>query len=809
MAGPSNNQQLSAFENIQVQRWPWSLERTEDLEHPYVTAGNRVYSVANQHGEFPEIGWRQPSEMSGVWDHPLKLLDGFWLGISFGPADLAGPGGKIHWLTQASRWRMTPGQVEIAYQHPKVEIIRREYGVDDYEGMLIHLELINRSRKPLPLTLHFLARTDLRLAWLGKDRLLWRDGRDEAVYLDELACVAAYNTANPAYVLFGAQRRPTAVAMGNELWATQKTEGEGISGRLSYQLNLPAGSAEEVMFLIAGSNRSSEAAVATYRHLQAHAGELCARQRQRYQQILERNALYSDDELMDTAFGWAKVLLQMLERNVPEIGQGLAAGLPDYPWWFGNDTAYAVLPLLASGQFELALHSLRTLARHSEAVNGDGAVVHEILTQGRVHHNGLLVETPLFLRACYYAFRWTGDRDFLREVYNFCKRGLLDVVLGKHDLDGSLCATGRGLVDTRELQHGTGMKTLDIASYTYEALLCLAELAEEAGDEAIVPDLREKARRLHAFVNSAWWMEEEGLYGDIYTSADTLAASHQRLRAERPLWTDDLAEMERTAALLTRFTEQYGPGEADLKRERPWLLKHMIAATPMETGLATPEHAEQALKRLESDEFNGPWGIYSNPGTLRYSMTLPNSLMAAAEAHYGRMDQALEYCYKIASTIGQRMPGAYSDLPPDGGCFIQAWSTYGIIWPVVRYFLGFQPDAAKRRARFVPQLPSSWHTARLHDVRVGSARMNLSVNSTEKELQLTLETSDPSYEITLGWVWLPGREPLSIMLNGTQVSSMKDALAGDSLRSSGRPGWRISQLPPTKGLHRYELRVIQ
>ncbi|MGH2481646.1 MAG: hypothetical protein ACRDHW_18495, partial [Ktedonobacteraceae bacterium] len=90
--------------------------------------------------------------MSGVWDHPIKLLDGFWLGITFGSFNPANPVGKVRWLTQASRWRMTPGQVELTYQLPKLEVIRHEYGVDDYEGLLIRLELTNRSRKPLPLT---------------------------------------------------------------------------------------------------------------------------------------------------------------------------------------------------------------------------------------------------------------------------------------------------------------------------------------------------------------------------------------------------------------------------------------------------------------------------------------------------------------------------------------------------------------------------------------------------------------------------------------------------------------------------------
>jgi glycogen debranching enzyme len=799
---------LFSSEQVKVQRWPWSLEHGDNLDQPYVTAGNRVYSVATQHGEFPEIGWRQPSEMSGVWDPPIKLLDGFWLGITFGQPELARPVGKIHWLTRASRWRMIPGQIEMTYQLPKLEVIRREYGVDDYEGLLIRLELRNGSRKPLPLTLHFLARTDLRLAWLGKERLIWRDGRDEAVYLDQLACIAAYNTINPAYVLFGAQRRPVSVTMGNELWATQQTEGQGISGRLSYGLNLPAGANEEIIFTIAGSTHSREDAVATFRHIQAETEALCERQQQRYGQLLTRCALHSGDELMDTAFGWAKVTLQMLERNVPGTGQGIAAGLPDHPWWIGNDTAYAALPLVASGQFDLALNSLRNLARYSETVNGDGAVVHEILTQGHVHDNGLLVEIPLFVRACYHAFRWTGDRDFLQEVYGFCKRGLLEVVLGKRDLEGNLCGTGRGLVETRELQSGAGMKTLDIAAYTYGALLHLAELAEEVGDGASVPALLEKAQLLCAFINTAWWIEEEGLYGDIYISADALSAAHRALRSEKRFWPGDLAELEHSDVLLDRFTRQHGSETAALRQERPWLLKHMIAATPIEVGLATPERAERVLKRLESDEFNGPWGIYLNPETQRVTMTLPNSLMAAAEAQYGRMDQALAYCHKIASTLAQRMPGTYSEVSPDEGCFIQAWSSYGLVWPVVHFFLGFRPDAANRRAHFIPHLPVSWQNACLQDVRVGSASFDLSATGTEQTFQVTLETNDPSYEVTLGCVYPVNRdrEPHSVTLNGTLVSFTLDSIDERSLKQRD-PVWCTIHIPSVSGLHRYQLLV--
>ncbi|MBT8184398.1 MAG: glycogen debranching protein, partial [Eudoraea sp.] len=49
----------------------------EYLDSPYVTAGNRLYMVGHQNGTFPEIGWHIKGEMGGIWDQPIKLMDGF------------------------------------------------------------------------------------------------------------------------------------------------------------------------------------------------------------------------------------------------------------------------------------------------------------------------------------------------------------------------------------------------------------------------------------------------------------------------------------------------------------------------------------------------------------------------------------------------------------------------------------------------------------------------------------------------------------------------------------------------------------
>ena len=799
--------QQQPFAGVTIQRWPWSIEHDHELENPYVTAGNRVYSVATQHGEFSAIGWRQPHEMSGVWDHPIKLLDGFWFGISYGPHTLIGQASKIHWLTNASRWRMTPGEVEMTYQLPGLDVVRQEYGVDDHEGILVRLRLVNRGQTALDLQLHFLAHTDLRAAWLGENRLTWRDGQDEAIYLDEQACIAAYNTVNPAYVLFGAGKRPAVVSIGTDLAVMKQTPGQGVSGHLRYSLHLPVTGSEEMHYIIAGSTRSSNDASATFKLLRDSFEELAQLQRQRYQHIIERCSLHGDDKLLETTFGWAKVNLQMLERVVPSIGQGISAGLPDFPWWFGKDTTFTALALVASGQFELALSSLRNLAHHSQIVNNNGSVVHEILTLGHIHDSGHLVEVPLFVRACYHVFLWTGDQQFLHDIYDFCVRGLMQYVLASSGPDDELVATGKGMIESRELQSGKGFKTLDIAAYTYQALLCLAELASAIGDDGRVPELRDNARRIREFVNTAWWLSDENLFGDIYASAQELTASHKALRAEGPLWPGDLKELEHTDAMLARFAEQHGHDEATQRQVRPWLLKHMIAAMPMETGLASPEHAAQAFARLESDEFTGPWGLYLNPERQPVTMTLPNGVMAAAEAQYQRMDQALAYSHHIASTFAQRMPGAFSEVSPDGGCFIQGWSSYGIIWPVVHAFFGFQPNVAQHHVRFIPHFPASWHTAQLHSVRVGTTGMDLEVAKSPQDARIALETQDLSYEVTLGYTWLGTTMPGRVTLNGEDVSFHTEVFhhGGEDDETAQRC---TLQIPATRGLQRYELHLV-
>src|SRR5438309_1947296 len=54
----------------------------QNRDKPYLTAGDRTYIVGTQNGDFPDLGGHVKGEMGGLWMHPIKLLDGFWVKLS-------------------------------------------------------------------------------------------------------------------------------------------------------------------------------------------------------------------------------------------------------------------------------------------------------------------------------------------------------------------------------------------------------------------------------------------------------------------------------------------------------------------------------------------------------------------------------------------------------------------------------------------------------------------------------------------------------------------------------------------------------
>ncbi len=80
---------------------------------------------------------------------------------------------------------------------------------------------------------------------------------------------------------------------------------------------------------------------------------------------------------------------------------------------------------------------------------------------------------------------------------------------------------------------------------------------------------------------------------------------------------------------------------------------------------------------------------------------------------------------------------------------LQAWGTYGILWPVVHYQLGVSPDVGRKRFTVVPQIPSGQFKVAGRDIRVGTGLVNVTALRGNNRLA-TIVRQDRRHLLTVG-----------------------------------------------------------
>jgi glycogen debranching enzyme len=711
--------------------------KNSKIQDLYICAGNRTYMVGSQNGGFPDFGHHVDNEMGGLWNHPIKLMDGFWLQVTDSATRLSGENGI--WLEQSDSFHNYAFYNEHHYRLPElgIEVVRRQFCPDDMEGFVIRYEFRNLKGSERELNLRFLARTDLSPVWFSEHKQIV-DGQDEARLDNEQDRVIAWDVLNPWFVTFGADRAYTSGTVERELFGPERTVGQGITGDLTYDcVAVPANGTAEITFFVAGSYTSEAQALETYDFIKQKHEELWESKYRRYEEIAARSIIDIPDLELKKVFNWVKFHNDWLVREVSEVGRAVGAGHPEYPWWFGCDNSYAVLGLLPLGDLKLAKETLDLIHLQSEKANGNGRIIHEISTCDIVANKGNTQETSHFIKCLWDTFLWNGDIAFLRSVYPSVKKGLT-WLLGEMDPDGDLLPEGYGIIEIE----GLNVELIDSAVYTYEALRVASLMAELFGEQETSLEYADLALRLGKKINSDMWIENEGLYADAMAEVEKVI---QRMdiyveRARKSGAEEAALELEQMKEAMSAL---------DPKSEQPWLFKNWVINTPMEVGLAPRDKAIQALDRMSSPEFTGPWGTYLSGMYRTDMMTISTGVQAVAEARYDRMDESLRFVKLIASTFNKRLPGSISEMSPDYGCFVQAWTNYGIVWPLMTYMLGIQPRAYWKELTIRPRLPQAWNHASVEQVHLG-----LDDKANVLKLEISLSDMVDVYNITLiqeGW----------------------------------------------------------
>ncbi len=703
------------------------IVKGETLSDPYITAGSRAYVIGTQTGGFPDMGSHVPGEMGGVWTHPLKLLDGFWLSLDG------------IWLPEAVRFVSGPFWSAHDYDLADGLFLRRmQFAPDGERALVVRYTL--RSTVGRSLTLRLLARSDLQGVWFSEEDGLYA-GYDHAVYRDDLDAWLCHDDRHPWCAVVGVRGLiPTGHESGRDLWGPEETTGRGVSVALDYAMTLEAGVDVVVEVVVAGSDDGPMVAAESFEKVRDHVDMLWAAKAARYAALLERSALRVPDAVIGAAWDWVKCNDDWLILDVPGVGRGLGAGAPEYMWWFGCDNAYALLGCLALGQHETAVDTLDLLRALSIAGNGEsGRVIHEANTRGTVANRGNSQETPQYTTSVWRTFLWTGDLDFLRRAYPFCRRGLLEWTLGDRCPDGDVLPYGYGLMEVE----GLNLQCVDVAAATVSALDALAAMASILNDQATVVRSRDLAEHVRARIDEAFWLEDEGLYADMRgTAAELIPRLRDWIsRAEQPNWTGH-AYPEEAKALRRLLREAEAAPEQEHKRA--WLLRNWSILSPLETGLAAPQRARRVLDLMETDRFTGRWGMYLNGEERSAVMSVNTGALASCALGYNRPDIALRLLRTLTETLPLHMPGALSELSPDKGCFVQAWSGYALAWPVVAGMFGARPDAYHRRLVLEPVFPAEWPSAHLAGLRIGSNTVDLDWDGAS----LTVTTRDDDWIIT-------------------------------------------------------------
>ena len=812
-----------------------------------VAAGTRAYSLGFEDGRFYANGWHITGEMGGVWTPPVKLVDGVWFGLD---DDWVGPATKF---TSGWGYTRFDLPTTAGLQVSRTDFVpdgRRGtlFGLtitNPGDARTAKLTVETHSELMGQYPWGFTGVTPN-----ASDNVADQGSFDGSrlLFTDDGALPGAPTHHYAAAV--GTSLTPTGGQIGDQFWGPQPghrcsgTEpgapadpkpsacddgpfGKGTGGQLTYSVDLPAVGSRTIWLGVAGSDHGSAQAQQELAALLADPSAALAEKVAARSQLAGMTQLsLPGDPLVERAVEWGKQNIADLTQQANDLeirwtNQGkqfpapsgtvdkvgwIGAGYPDYPWIFGTDAEYTAFAAVSVGQFDAIKEHLRALREISDILNDrSGVVTHEVVADGSIwfghdsrHTNadGSIAydfntdETVKFPSTVALVWRWTGDRAFLDENYNFAVRNLR-YVANQLDADHDGWPEGLGNVE----RTGMGPEKLDNTVYFIRGLYDLADMAQIEHDQVTRGWATGLAVSLRNRFDKTWWYQAASQYAD--SLGDHNAQSFQ---------------------------------------------KHWIGQTPMEAellaggqvvpGLAPREHGTTALAKREDPCYSG-----SRPFNLGLFHTgcgggptgqgeevifgLTTSIQSIGEGNYGRLGpgQQQRYTHALAETMfsepatgntPDEQPGAMPEIfpSPDQGpnidrcwtcrsMFMQAWGNYGTAWAVVHQWLGVRPQLGRGELAIVPQVPSGQSSVSGDNILIGKGSVDVEASHTASRYTTEIDVQGGEVKnVVIGHTLPRGATIDSVSLDGVPIS--------DFVKRETNRGIEVT-VPTDRGRHILEI----
>ncbi|OLR92858.1 glycogen debranching protein [Actinokineospora bangkokensis] len=782
---------------------PETTERARLADRRSLVVGDRLFVQGDASGAYPASGFHTRGEMGGFWAPPVKLLDGLWFGVDGS------------WLAggSATEYASGAGYERFRYQAPGgVTAERVQFVPDGLQSAVIGVTL--RAPRSRTVTLAVDAHSDLMPAypWTGTTPTSTERDLPDSVSGDRTGLTFREQSADHDYAaVVSGTRAPSGVRAGGTHRGPQdppvlcpatgdapyrcddSAGGKGAGGGLEYRVELSANRPTTLWFAVSGSEQGLAAARSQQRAALADpAGAFAAKLDARRAVAARTRVDLPGDRLLQSSVEWSKQNLadsvqEARDLRVREVNAGTAypapvgtvararwigAGFPDYPWLFATDGEYSAHAAVAAGDFDSVRAHLRALRDVSDLVNRrSGKVVHEVVSTGDVYFGtnadpGNTDETAKFPSTVALLWRWTGDDSVRDEFYDAAVRALryVDRTL---DTDGDGWPEGLGNVE----RAGMGEEKLDNTVYYIRGLRDLADLATSKADREVARWATTKADDLQSRFEAQWW---NGAGTNAYADSIDLpdAGGNDNTRIFQRHWTG------------------VTPMEADLP-----------------TGpLAQRDHALAALTQREKPCYTGEFGLYhtgsgptttGNPGpscdnavsqvpSERSTFSLNTAIMAVAEGNYGRLSQQRAYTtgnarIQLDNRVWEK-PGAMPEIAPspdftanidrpftDRSMVLQAWGTYGVLWPVVHQQLGIDPDLGRRTLSVVPQIPAGQTRVAGENILLGKGSASVSAELTGQVLRVRASVERVRADVVVGAVLPEGKRVAAVTVGGKPV----------------------------------------
>ena len=426
------------------------------------------------------------------------------------------------------------------------------------------------------------------------------------------------------------------------------------------------------------------------------------RKKNRLRNLLQQSPFFTPNTSIMKAIQWAMLSLDGLVTQ--QRGPGIWAGLPWFNNYWGRDTFISFNgALLINGQFATAKRILKNFARFQlkdEKRRELGRIPNRITNKEVIYNTA--DGTWWFIRSIYEYFLFTGDEQFLKEMYPVIKRAINGAIVKRVDKWGFLthgeAETWMDAVGSNGPWTPRGNRAVEIQALWYTALQIGVKCAQNVaqGDKADISKWTQLLKRLRTNFNQFFWNSKTGsLYDHINKdgSKDSRVRPNQIFAVTVPDLPDlsPLLDIQRRKA-VARFVTEYLTTE------------NGVLSLWYQDEYFHPYHHYQPYYVPDAAYHNGLiWGWLAGPVMSAFLQF--NQQSCGQNLFLNEVKQILHF----------DALGSYSELLEPvlrkgesqlriSGTISQAWSLAEFLRNVYHDLVGYQPMAYANKVFFKPHL---------------------------------------------------------------------------------------------------------